>query len=219
MIIQKLNIEKVVNYNYFLLYSNFILFIDIYFIFFKLSIFHINLEILKDNVGSIFILLFLFIFIMAVISKIINWLINAIYEYKFKDYKDRIDMADYIFATDLLNLAIKKNNSVLYDYYKQHQEIVQSIHSNQYLSTAILLLLICDFFVSTDVNISLIKIFILFLYNIKWYYALISIIPIGIIIYIFFSTLNSAELHYIYLPRNIQNKIFDDNESVSPQIE
>lgn len=211
--IQKLNIEKVVNYNYFLLYTSFVFFADTYFInFLKLNIFNIDTVTLKNNIGHIFILLFLFMFIMAIVSKIVNLLINWIYEYKIRNHDNRTDRTDYMFETDIKNIAIKKNNSVLYNYYIEHQKTVQSIYNNQYLSTAILLILICNFFVSTDMNISLIQIFILFLEHNEWYYKIIGSLPLGIIGYIFYSTLNIGELYYIHIPKELQNKLLNNEE-------
>jgi len=211
--IQKLNIEKVVNYNYFLIYTSFIFFVDTYFIYFlKLNIFNIDTIILKNNIGHIFILLFLFMFIMAIVSKVVNLLINFIYEYKFKNYDNTTDRTNYMFETDVKNIALEKNNSVLYNYYIEHQKIVQSIYSNQYLATAILLILICNFFVSTHVNLSLTQIYILFLENNEWYYKIIGTLPLGIIGYIFYSTLNIGELYYIHIPKELQNKLLDNEE-------
>ncbi len=211
--IQKFNIEKASNYNYFLIYTSFIFFVDTYFIYFlKLNIFNINFTILKNNMGHIFILLFLFMFMMVIVSKILNWLINMIYEYRFKNHNDSISRIDYMFDTDVKYVAIEKNNSVLYNYYMEHEKIVQSIYNKQYVSTATLLILICNYCVSTNTNISLTQTFLLFLENSEWYFQIIGVIPFGVICYIFYSMLNIGELYYIYLPKKIQDKLLKVDE-------
>ncbi len=212
--IQKFNIEKVTNYNYFLTYTSFIFFADIYFIYFlNTNILNINITILKNNIGHIFVLLFLFMFVMAIISKIASYLINMIYIYKFKNYNNTISKTDYMLDTDIKNIAIEKNNSVLYNYYIEHQKLVESIYNEKYLSTGILLILICNFFISTNTNKSLTQIFLLFLENGEWYYKIISILPVGIIFYIFYSVLNIGELYYIYLPKKLQDKLIEDENA------
>lgn len=222
--IKKPDIEKFTNYNYFLVLTSFIVFVDSYFIYFlKLSIVNLNLEILKEKIGHILILLFLFVFIMAVVSKVATWIINFIYEYKFKSYDEKVDRSDYMFSDDILHLSINSNNSVLYNYYLQDRKETETIYKTQYLSTALILILICNFFVSTDTNISLMKMYELFFNKSEWYYIFINIIPIGTILFIAYSILNIGELYYIHLPKYIQENLeydrikqnFDGNKNAN----
>jgi len=207
--IKKINIEKITEYNYFLLIASFIFFVDSYFIFFlDLSIKNININIVTANIGHILILLFLYSFVMSIMSKLINWIVNAIYEYKFKN-NTTVDRTNYIFSDDALYLSIEKNNSVLYNYYLDNKKTVELIYHNQYLSTALIIILIVNILVSNDTNSSLIKIYELFLNDTQWYNSLINVIPIGTIIYVSYSILNIGELYYIYVPKELHNTLLN----------
>lgn len=207
---KKINIEKVLDYNYFLILTSFIFFIDTYCIYFlECNIRSINIKVIQQDIGSFFVILFLYFFIMTIVSKVANHTINFIYSYKLK-YTKEIDRTDYMFSDDILNLSILNNNSVLYNYYKKHQKDIELIYKRQYLSTAVMIILICNFLVSSEVNTSLIRILELFINSNEWYYIFIHIVPIGTIVYIAYSIFDTEELYYIYLPKNIQNSLLKD---------
>jgi len=212
--VKKINIEKILDYNYFLILTSFIIFIDTYLIFFlEISIININIDFLKSKIGHIFLLILLYAFTMAIVSKVVNLIINSIYEYKFKNNnKQKVDRTDYMFSNEILNISIEKNNSVLYNYYLEDIKVKELIYKNQYLSTAVIIILISNFLVSTDTSVSLMKIYELFFNNKKWYYIFVNIIPLGTIIYIAYSILNIGELYYTYLPKYIQDNLLKNND-------
>lgn len=215
---KKINIERILDYNYFLVLASFVLFIDTYMILFLNSkIGNIDLDFLKNNIGNIIVMLFIYSFFMAIITKIVNIIINNIYIYKFKKY-EIVDRSNYMINSNVLNLAIKNNNSVLYNYYMEDQKNVDSIYNNRYLSTAILILLTINFFISTEINISIIKTFEIWANNHnEWYYGFMYLIPIGTIGYIIYSIFDIGELYYIYLNKEIQDSLVVPNKSLEEE--
>lgn len=78
---KKIDIEKITDYNYFLLVTSFVFFVDTYLIFFhQITIRNIDLKFLTSQVGNIFVLLFSFSFFMAVVSKMASYVINTFYD-------------------------------------------------------------------------------------------------------------------------------------------
>lgn len=208
--IKKMNIEKILDFNYFLSVSSFVLFVDTYFIYFlNLSIKSIDFEIIKNNIGNIFIMLFLYLFLMAVVAKIFYWIINDI-SYKFQS-KNKIDRSDYMFNDDVVALSIKTNNSVLYNYCVEYQKEIELIKKNRYLSFSLILIIMLNYLVSTENNISLVRIYEIFVDDSSLYVLFFNIIPIGTILFLVYSiTLNNNELYYTYLPKDIQDQLQND---------
>lgn len=111
---------------------------------------------------------------------------------------------------DVLELSIKKNNSVLYNYYLNEQEVVKRIYKTQYISTSVIVLLILNLLVSTETNISLISLYQTYVDNLVWYYKLVQIIPMLTIAYISYQMIHKGELYYIYLKKEILKELKDD---------
>lgn len=207
---KKIDIEKITDYNYFLLVTSFVFFVDTYLIFFhQITIRNIDLKFLTSQVGNIFVLLFSFSFFMAVVSKMASYVINTFYDWKFRNFDEKIDRINYMFD-DVLELSIKKNNSVLYNYYLNEQEVVKRIYKTQYISTSVIVLLILNLLVSTETNISLISLYQTYVDNLVWYYKLVQIIPMLTIAYISYQMIHKGELYYIYLKKEILKELKDD---------
>lgn len=205
------NIEKITEYNYFLIITSFIFFIDSYsIIFMDISIININSEIIKSKIGLILVLFFAFSFYMAIITKVASFIINIIYKLKFqKEDTTTFNRDNYIYDDDLREIAIRDNNSVLYNYYLSEIKLKDDIFRTQYLSVGVICILIINYFSSSGINISLTNSFEIF-FNSKWYFEILSIIPLLTIIYISYGILDRGYLSHIYLNKDIKEKLQEE---------
>lgn len=213
---KKIDLEKIQDYNYFLILTSFVFFIDTYMICFHgLSVREINFDFLKHHTGDIFVMLFVYSFIMAVVSKIVNILINIIHG--SDEYTEIFTNGNYVPMHKVLDAAIENNNSVLYNFYLQKQKDQESIRATQYLSTAVIIIFIGNYFVSSDAHISLMKIYELFINNHEWYMGVFNLIPIATIGFIAYSIFDMKGWYYIYLDAKLQKKLFKSNEELVPE--
>lgn len=215
---KKIDLEKIQDYNYFLILTSFVFFTDTYMIYFyNLSVRDLDLNFLKQHIGDIFVMLFVYSFTMAVASKIVNIFINMVHTYYSDKHVEEFKSKNYILLHEVLDLAIENNNSVLYNYYIQKVKDEESIRTTQYLSTAVIIMFICNYFVSSDAHISLMKIYELFINNNKWYMDILNLIPIATVVFIAYSILDIRGWYYIYLDAKLQKKLFKSDEELVPE--
>ena len=216
--IKNIDIEKLLILKTFFLFLSFALFTDsLLIILSNITIRDISFSLVKENIGNIFLILLLYTFFMSILIK--SFVAIVIYGYtylpeffQYDDYSARDE--DYHSAYKLKNIAIKHNNSVLYKFYEQKENILEDIEIFKYLAVSILILFIVNYVISSETQISLIKMYLDFFYtgDNTLYYKLFNTISIILIIVILIKAIsNSKNFPKIYLDKKVLDYIEQEN--------
>jgi len=146
-----ITIEKLLSTKTFLLLFSFTLFIDVSMLMFSdKSINDINFDFLKYHLSNAFIILVFYAFFMSVV--IVSWIYflreifglfpSSIYNLIYPDNHTKDE--DMQWNHELKDIAIKYDNSVLYDIYKKNEVIAKNSLSLKIISVSIVLLLFID---------------------------------------------------------------------------
>lgn len=129
---KKPEIYKVIYFNQFMLWVSYLIFIDSFLIILDdKNIFNINFRYIRDHLAYIPILIVVYIFSMSVMSSVLQQCIKILKYFKdivlikyFNKVHELKDLTNYIPTYKVKNIAIVQNNSVLYNEYKMHINIV-----------------------------------------------------------------------------------------------
>ena len=220
---KKLDITKVTDFNQFMLWFSFLIFIDSYLIVVaNKNIFDISFEYLKMNLGHIPVMIVVYIFSMAIMSSILQSIIvflkylKEIALIKFFDIEfTKLNLSDRMHDSEVLDIATIQNNSVLYNQYVIHKNLIAEIFIQKKIASGLVFLCIINYFISTDNIVSFLKCYELFFENtVVWYVQLLNIVPSILILYIFFIAFEYTEyINYMDVDRKVQQFLKDKNEN------
>jgi len=214
---KKPEISKVSDFNQFMLWSSVLLFIDSYLILMdNKSIYSLTFEYIKIHLGHLPIMLILYLFSMSTMSIVTQQIVNLILlikEILFQNNYKKEDRNDYFFDDALLNLAIIKNNTILYDRYKKHKKTVIKIFEQQKIASGLVFISVINYFISNNETISLLKSYSLLLSDKSlWYIDILHIIPLFTILYILIIAFKPCDsFYYVNLDKNIKDELIKQN--------
>jgi hypothetical protein len=218
---KKPEISKVIDFNQFMLWFSYIIFIDSYLIMLDdKNIFSINFDYIKIHLGHIPVMIVMYMFSMSVMSFILQYLILilksifTLIHIKYFDKKyESTNLSGYMTENEVMNSAIIKNNSVLYNQYSTHKEIVKEILIEKKIASGLVFLCLINYFSSTNEMVSILKAYeLLFDNHLIWYVNILNIVPISVIVYILIIAFKNYErLNYIHIDENVQIKLLEDD--------
>jgi len=217
-----INIEKLLSIKTFLLLLSFTLFIDVVMLVFSdISIKDINYELLKNNLGIASIVLLFYAFFMSIfigfwiyfLREIFGVLLpNSFYNFIYPDnyIKDKNLHWNY----ELKDIAIKYNNSVLYDIYKKNEDIEKNSLSIKIISISIVLLFLIDcLYLLNENKTPLIKLYLdYFLKSQNTFYFIIHLIFLLLIgLAILIPIVKNTNFKKVYLRKEVLDFIEQEN--------
>ena len=200
--------KKIMSIRFFFLILSMLLFLDLYCIIFINDIknfMDIKISSVKNYIDIQFIIaMIVYIFFMSTLTRLFAvWLIIA-FEFFYRNKRKRY--THQISANVVLRKALRENNSVLYNYYKESKKYYDDLFDICALSLGVVTLLIVDFYYYE----SLARQGILLLINSE--YILVSLLGIFLISVPFLIIGFFAEYiqgkSYVQINRQIQKKLF-----------
>lgn len=200
--------KKIMSIRFFFLILSMLLFLDLYCIIFINDIknfMDIKISSVKNYIDIQFIIaMIVYIFFMSTLTRLFAvWLITP-FEFFYRNKRKRY--THQISANVVLRKALRENNSVLYNYYKESKKYYDDLFDICALSLGVVTLLIVDFYYYE----SLARQGILLLINSE--YILVSLLGIFLISVPFLIIGFFAEYiqgkSYVQINRQIQKKLF-----------
>jgi len=223
---RSINIEKLLSVKTFLLLLSFILFIDVIMLTFSdISIKNINYDLLKNNLGIASLVLLLYAFYMSIVVGSWIYFLREIFGaflppsfYNFIYHDKHTKDENLHWNYELKDIAIKYNNSVLYDIYKKNEDIEKKSLSIKIISVSIVLLFLIDCLYLLDENkIPLIKLYIDYFIKIQntfyfiIHFVFLLLISLAILIPIF----TNSNFKKVYLKKEVLDFIEKENTHMS----
>lgn len=200
--------KKIMSIRFFFLTLSMLLFLDLYCIIFINDIknfMDIKISSVKNYINIQFIIaVIVYIFFMSTLTKLLTVWLMMPFEFFYRNKRKRY--THQISANVVLRKALRENNSVLYNYYKESKKYYDDLFDICALSLGIVTLLIVDFYYDE----SLARQGILLLINSK--YILVNTLGISLLlspflIIVFFADYIQGK-SYIRINRQIQKKLF-----------
>lgn len=200
--------KKIMSIRFFFLILSMLLFLDLYCIIFINDIknfMDIKISSVKNYIDIQFIIaMIVYIFFMSTLTRLFAvWLIIP-FEFFYRNKRKRY--THQISANVVLRKALRENNSVLYNYYKESKKYYDDLFDICALSLGVVTLLIVDFYYYE----SLARQGILLLINSE--YILVSLLGIFLIsvpfLIIGFFAEYIQDKSYVQINRQIQKKLF-----------